>query len=338
MKSLFTILFLFLSITCKSQIWVNKESCQGDFSSAINASTKNALGEVILCGYTMNAGSNKDILLIKINNAGDTLWTTTYDGPGNGMDEALDIVTDINNNILITGYQRGNATGTDMATLKFNSNGQLLWVQSYLSNINTDQTDRGNSLAVDLNCNVYVTGQTDVDASSVNNDNYVTIKYGPTGTLIWSVLKNGLGNGTDRPVRLVLDAQNNVYVTGRSFNGFDDDYLTIKYNGNNGTVIWEKILDRTHHDRPTDMVINSQNGNIYITGRSRNINYDYVTVAYNSSGTLVWQSVFDYIDDDRATNICLDANFDVIVTGQSDFDLTTNYNLNTSWKILHLFF
>jgi hypothetical protein len=321
-------LVLHLAHNSTSQIWVNKESCQGDFSSAINASTKNAQGEVLLCGYTMNAGSNKDILLMKINNSGDTLWTKTYDGPGNGMDEALDVVTDVNNNIYVIGYQRGNGTGTDMATLKFDTNGQLVWVQSYLSNINTDQTDRGNSLAVDQSGNVYVTGQTDIDASSVNNDNFITIKYGPAGTLIWSVLKNGLGNGTDRPVKLVLDAQNNVFITGRSFNGFDDDYLTIKYSGSNGAVLWEKLLDRTHHDRPTDMVINPQNGNVYVTGRSRNINYDYVTVAYNSSGSLIWQSVYDYLDDDRATNICLDANANVIVTGQSDFDLTANFNYN----------
>jgi hypothetical protein len=146
--------------------------------------------------------------------------------------------------------------------------------------------------------------------------------------MIWSVQKNGLGNAADRPVKLVLDAQSNVYVAGRSFNGFDDDYLTIKYNGTNGVVLWQSIVDRTHNDRPTDMVINSQNGFVYVTGRSKNINYDYVTVAYNGTGNLVWQSVYDYIDDDRATNICLDANFDVIVTGQSDFDLTANYNYN----------
>lgn len=315
-------------MTCSSQIWVNKESGQGDYSSAINASAKNSQGEVLLCGYTVNPGENKDLLLIKINSAGDTLWTKIYDGPGNGMDEGIDVVTDANDNIYVTGYQRGSGTGTDMVTLKFSTSGQIIWVQSYLSNINTDQTDRGNSIAVDANGNVYVTGQTDVDASAVNNDNYVTIKYSQTGTMLWSVIKNGLGNGADRPVKLVLDPQNNVIVTGRSFNGFDDDYLTIKYNGNNGVVLWEKTVDRTHHDRPTDMVINSQNGNVYITGRSRNINYDYVTVAYNSAGTLIWQAIYDYLDDDRATNICLDANADVIVTGQSDFDLTTNYNYN----------
>jgi uncharacterized delta-60 repeat protein len=327
-KFLFYIVIQSLGWTCFSQIWENKESGQGDYSAAINASTKDNQGNIVLCGYTLNAGVNKDILIVKISNAGDTIWSHTYDGPGNGMDEGLDIVTDVNNFIYVTGYQRGGATGTDMVTLKVDPNGQVLWVQSYLSNINTDQTDRGNSVAVDASGNVYVTGQTDVDASATNNDNFITIKYNSAGTLIWSILKNGSGNGADRPVKICLDAQNNVYVTGRSFNGFDDDYLTIKYNGATGATVWEKILDRTHHDRPTDMVVNQLNGNIYVTGRSRNINYDYVTVAYNTTGTVVWQAIYDYLDDDRATNICLDPNANVIVTGQSDFDLTTNYNYN----------
>lgn len=328
MKKIIFFLLLGHSFYSQAQIWVNNETGQGDYSSSINASCKNSMGEAILCGFSVNQGSNKDILLLKVNSSGDTLWSTIYDGPGNGMDEALDVVNDANNNIYLTGYQRGNGTGTDMVIMKYSSSGQLIWVQSYLSNINTDQTDRGNSIIVDGVGNVYVTGQTDIDASSVNNDNYITLKYNSSGSLLWSVQKNGLGNGADRPVRIVLDAQNNPIVTGRSFNGFDDDYLTIKYNGQNGAVIWEKTLDRTHHDRPTDMIINTQTGNIYVTGRSRNINYDYVTVAYNSSGTQIWQAIYDYLDDDRATSMCFDSNMDVIVTGQSDFDLTTNFNYN----------
>jgi uncharacterized delta-60 repeat protein len=329
MKKIFLYLIVqFVGWSCFGQIWENMESGQGDYSAAIDASTKDGNGDVLLCGYTVNAGVSKDILVMKISITGDTLWTQTYNGPGNGMDEALDIVTDVNNFVYITGYQRGGATGTDMVTLKYSPNGQLIWVQSYLSNINTDQTDRGNSIAVDANGNVYVTGQTDVDASAVNNDNFITIKYNSSGSVVWSNLKNGLGNAADRPVKICLDAQNNVYVTGRSFNGFDDDYLTIKYNGSTGVTLWEKLLDRTHHDRPTDMVFNPQNGFVYVTGRSRNINYDYVTVAYNSTGTLVWQAIYDYLDDDRATSICLDINSDVIVTGQSDVDLTTNFNYN----------
>jgi hypothetical protein len=76
------------------------------------------------------------------------------------------------------------------------------------------------------------------------------------------------------------------------------------------------------------MVINRTNGNIYVTGRSKDITYDYVTVAYNSAGTELWQAIYDDIDDDRATGIAINANGELFVTGQSDVDATTNFNYN----------
>lgn len=325
------LLFVFYFLTSSSLIyaqWTNTYNGQGDKSSGINASAPDLNGNVYLCGFTTNIGASKDIMVLKLNSAGDTLWTNVYDGPGNGMDEALAIVVDQNSNSYITGYQRGSGTGTDMVTIKYNAAGQRVWVKSYISNINSDQTDKGNAIAVDQNGNVYVTGQSDSDATSVNNDDYVTIKYSSTGTQTWIAIKNGSGNGTDRAVKIVLDATNNVYVTGRSFNGAEDDYLTIKYNGTNGTQVWQQLLDRTRYDRPTDMVINRTNGNIYVTGRSKDITYDYVTVAYNSTGTELWQAIYDDIDDDRATGIAINANGELFVTGQSDVDATTNFNYN----------
>ena len=324
-------LFVFCSLISSSLVhaqWTNTYNGQGDKSSVITSSATDQSGNIYLCGSTINIGASKDILVLKLNSNGDTLWTNVYDGPGNGMDEALAIVVDQNSNSYITGFQRGSGTGTDMVTIKYDANGQRVWVKPYISNINSDQTDKGNAIAVDQNGNVYVTGQSDSDATSVNNDDYVTIKYSSTGTQSWIALKNGSGNGTDRAVKIVLDATNNVYVTGRSFNGAEDDYLTIKYNGANGSLVWEQILDRTRFDRPTDMVINRTTGNVYVTGRSRDITYDYVTVAYNSTGTELWQAIYDNIDDDRATGIAINAAGELFVTGQSDVDATTNFNYN----------
>jgi hypothetical protein len=74
------------------------------------------------------------------------------------------------------------------------------------------------------------------------------------------------------------------------------------------------------------MVINNSNGNVYVTGRSRDVNYDYLTVCYNSSGVRQWQAIYNNVDDDRTTGIGLDGSGNLYVTGQSDVDPTANYN------------
>lgn len=324
------IVLIFVSVNVffiKAQ-WINKLKGQGDFSASFNANTKDNQGNLYFCGSTLNIDRNKDILVMKTSSAGDTLWTNVYNGPGSGMDEATAIAVDVNFNVYITGYQRGSGTGTDMVTIKYNASGVIQWIQPYLSPTQSDQTDKGISIALDASGNIYVTGQSDNDPSIVNNDDYITIKYNASGTQQWLSVFNGLGDGTDRPVKIALDPSNNPVVTGRSFNGTEDDYLTIKYNGANGATLWQQILDRTSNDRPTDMVVNTTNGNVYVTGRSKNINYDYVTVAYNAAGNLLWQAIYDYVDDDRATCITLNSAGEVIVSGHSDFDLTANVNYN----------
>lgn len=327
-NNLILIIVLSVIVNKGNAQWVNKLKGQGDFSATFNATAKDNQGNLYFCGSTVNIDKNKDILVIKTSSNGDTIWSNVYNGPASGMDEARAIAVDINSNVYITGFHRGSGTGTDMVTIKYNSSGNIQWIKSYLSSIQSDQTDRGNSIAVDASGNVYVTGQSDSDPSLNNNDDFVTIKYNSSGVQQWIRIKNGIGNGTDRPVKILLDASNNPVITGRSFNGSEDDYLTIKYNGLTGATLWEQLLDRTRYDRPSDMVINLTNGNTYVTGRSKNITYDYVTVAYSSTGNLLWQAVYDYVDDDRATCIALSPNGEILVSGQSDFDLSTNFNYN----------
>ena len=62
---------------------------------------------VYLGGYTVNSGTYKDMLLVKLNAAGDTVFTRVYNGAGNNADDILDLALDAAGNIYITGYQFG---------------------------------------------------------------------------------------------------------------------------------------------------------------------------------------------------------------------------------------
>jgi hypothetical protein len=160
-----------------------------------------------------------------------------------------------------------------------------LWAQNY-NYEGGNAYDQANSIVIDPAGNVIVTGQSDNDASSVTNDDYLTVKYSSSGTLLWNKRYNGLGNGTDRAVKVVTDNSSNIYITGRSYNGNDDDYATIKYD-ENGVQQWIKFGDRTHTDRATAMVIDAS-ANLYVTGWSSNgVNDDFYTIKYTNTGVPV---------------------------------------------------
>ena len=83
------------------------------------------------------------------------LWTKHYNGPANGYDAGQAIAVDANGNAYVTGNHT-TATGLDCATLKYSTDGDLLWTASY------DGPDNGGdvliSIALDDLANVYVSG------------------------------------------------------------------------------------------------------------------------------------------------------------------------------------
>lgn len=306
--------------------WVFRYNGEGDFSDRFTCMTNDGDGNIYSGGSSVNIGTDRDFLIQKTDGDGNVTWRQMYNATGNGPDEITAIWVDGAQNVYVTGFGKSIDVGNDFLTLKFDPNGVLLWSATYNYEV-ANAYDQPNSIAVDGIGNVIVTGQSDSDPSSLTKDDYLTVKYSSAGSLLWLQRYNGLGDGTDRAVKVVVDNNNNIYVTGRSYNGSYDDYATIKYDPN-GTQQWLKYGDRSFTDRATSMVIDA-NSNIYVTGWSSNgTNDDFYTIKYNSSGAPQWSKVVDGVDQDRALAIAVDASGNVYVTGTSDGDSGPFANLN----------
>src|SRR5688572_8954205 len=95
---------------------------------------------------------------------------------------------------------------------------------------------------------------------------------------------------------VVIDANNNVYVTGRSQDKKgNDDYATIKYSPS-GQQLWVARYNGTGngYDIPHGLTVDAE-GNVYVTGGSlgSGTGYDYATVKYNSAGAQQWVARYD---------------------------------------------
>jgi hypothetical protein len=153
------------------------------------------------------------------------------------------------------------------------------WVRRYNGPGNGD--DRAHDLALDSQGNVYVTGASEGSGTGFD---YATLKYSPSGQLLWAKRYNGPGNGSDSAYALALDSQGNVYVTGRSEgSGTDYDYATRKYSPS-GDLLWAKRYNGpgNSHDFAYALALDSQ-GNVYVTGASwgSGTGYDYATIRYS---------------------------------------------------------
>jgi len=199
------------------------------------------------------------------------------------------------------------------------------WVARYsFANISSvwNDTDAGNSVAIDEHGYVYVTGGS--MRGSENGSDIVTIKYSPAGVQEWLTVYKAPGNGgADYGTVIALDNMGNVYVAGSSYgigNVFQD-FITIKYNSA-GQQQWEARYNGPGRspESITAMALDSQ-GNVIVTGQSEGgtgFSMDIATVKYNSAGVQQWVVRYNSPAnfDDYPNSIVIDSKDNIYIAGQ----------------------
>ena len=101
--------FLFLSFALKAQTpnlhWAYNNNGKSFYEDRGQQIAIDSQGNIITVGYAQNHCTDLDIVVLKYNSAGDTLWRALYTGMGNYNDEDTpsDICLDATGNIYITG-------------------------------------------------------------------------------------------------------------------------------------------------------------------------------------------------------------------------------------------
>ncbi len=272
---------------------------------------------IYVTGYSWGNGTSSDYATIKYDSAGNRSWVDRYNGPGSSEDWAWDIALDKSGNIYMTGWSTGNGTGSDFATIKYDSNGSQLWVARY--NGPANGFDLAYALALDNAGNVYVTGWSQ---GIVTDADYATIKYDSNGNQIWVARYNGPAIGEDKVSAVAVDSAGNIYVTGSSTgNGTGADYTTIKYD-TEGNQLWVTRYNGPANkaDQASAITLDGL-GNIYVTGSSAgsSTGIDYATVKYDSLGNQLWVARYNGTasGEDSAAALAVDMSSSVYVTGAS---------------------
>ncbi len=89
-------------------------------------------GTLNVTGFSERTGFNcDDYCTIKYNPNGVQQWVARYNNGASSVNDAVGLVLDKSGNIYITGYSTNTNGYNDFATIKYNTNGDSLWVRRY---------------------------------------------------------------------------------------------------------------------------------------------------------------------------------------------------------------
>jgi uncharacterized delta-60 repeat protein len=314
----------------------------------------NDSGFVYVTGSSFNNTGKDDFTTIKYSPEGTEVWISRYSRLENSYDKAGKIILDKFGNLLVGGSSivkyspagtelwvvpnpkismynmcmdiSGNLFSTvntyDLSTstaVKFDSNGNEIW--SLVQNSPGLSSEHPKKIKMDSEGNVIIIGYTLNPATRVD---YSVLKYDTSGVLLWTAVYNGPNNSSDYLTAVVVDASDNIYVTGgTSVYDSNYDWATIKFN-KDGEQQWTAYFDggANYIDNANDIAVDASQ-NVYITGyvskTSSSLNFDFATIKYSASGTEEWVAYYEGIDalDDKAACVALDDSGNVYVSGSS---------------------
>ena len=268
-------------------------------------------GNVFVSG-SMTGTTLTDYITIKYNSSGDEQWRRVFTGLIE--DRAIDMALDNSGNICVTGLSE-NQTGTyDIVTIKYNTQGDSVWVKRY-NGASSTAMDQPVAMFIDSDDNIYVSGFTFGSTPMV----FVTIKYSPQGDSLW-VAKFPSG-GTSLPRDIIGDNAGNVYVYGRGT-------TVLKYDPE-GNLLWNKNYSFEAAESNKILCIDNS-GNIYFAAIKNTSTFgDFAVVKINSAGDTIWTGVYNGLGNlqanhDEPTSICIDNNGNIFLTGRV-YALSTYY-------------
>ncbi len=119
-----------------------------------------------------------------------------HDGEGSSEDYGYHATVDSQGNVVLTGRATNAAGVLEILTVKYDRNGSKQWARTYPAP--GGGPDFGWGIAVDAAGNAFVAG----DSAGVGGDyDIVVLKYGPSGTLLWSQRYDGPGGGASMESR-----------------------------------------------------------------------------------------------------------------------------------------
>lgn len=226
----------------------------------------------------VTGGINLNIVTIKYNQYGDTLWRKSWGMPGYTC-QGLSICFDADTNPCVAGMANQSASNYKLVIIKYNrTTGDTLWLRYDALNA-TNMGQANVHIAVDNNKNIYV--------ASKNGVKCWLVKYNSSGTRQWG--RSYQYGNSDGWRDMCVSNKGYIYCAGTSVTYETETVIAVKYD----TLLYgDTIWTRQYHPSASegaDAVDIDNNDNMYIAGTTRDLGYQRtLVVKYDSSGNKKW--------------------------------------------------
>lgn len=258
----------------------------------INQSGRDVLttsdGGYIITGMTETSiPDDSDIIIMKTNNLGDTLWTKTYGGTQ--ADYPYAILNTNDGNYFIVGFTKSFGAGnSDTWLLKINPSGDTLWSKTY----GGSGYDEARNIIATIDGNYMIVGR----SKTGSNDDAYLMKINPAGTIIWKKNYGGPQIEIGHSVKECLDG--GFVFMGQTWSygkGMGDIYL-IKTNPA-GDTTWTKTFGGVGTDDGNDILVNTDS--TFTIGAETNSpdpqangDIDVELLKVDMNGMLIWKKFY----------------------------------------------
>lgn len=281
-STVYLLAFHYLTIkydTNGNELWVRSYR-EGNYSFSRDMAVDPS-GNVYVTGQMLTCpgfACDTDYLSVKYDTAGSLQWAKRYDQ--GYLDIGWAVALDSSGNVYVAGESTPGPPPSepDYATVKYDANGNELWVNRH----DRGGIDRAADIAVDIAGNAFVTGSTN------DNGDYTTIKYDVNGNTSW--VRDYDGGAGDIASAIEADSSGNVYVTGISLavsSTPGDDYLTLKYD-TDGNELWTRAYTGFFNPYPPPSLALDPADNVYVAGNitTGGDYYDFLTIKYSQGPTI----------------------------------------------------
>ncbi len=235
----------------------------------------------------LESSGSSDIFVAKLDNDGSWLWIKTAGGEDNDFRVGIDINTDNNGNIYITGYFQGDVSFDsttlsskgnyfDIFVAKLDNDGNWLWAKQ----AGGDNNDFSKEIMTDIVGNSSITGTFSGNAtfgsttlSSVGETDIFVAKLSSNGNWLWA--KKAGGINVDNSSSITLDSSEKCYITGNfrgratfgstTLSSVGETDIFVAKLSSNGNWLWAKKAGGINDDSSWSIDVD-ENHNCYITG------------------------------------------------------------------------
>ncbi len=297
-------------------IWTKKYNFDNNYSTTGLIQTVS--NDIFICTSSDKNYSTSlyDILLIKTNDIGDTIWTKTYGTSDNEYFKSIIKTSD--GNILISCETKNHTNNnlSDVYVLKVNTDGDVIWSSIY-EDLNSEEIF---SVLETQNGEYLLTGQ----AYPANFETQIyLLKINSSGEKLWD---KKMGEKCTATSTIEL-SNGDLVMSGKVLYKGDAQQAIVKTD-NLGNPIWSKIYGDNKHSEYCTSIKEKPDGTFLICGYSTSINNyevrpDILLSNIDQNGNKIWSKIFGSSKDDIAQNMLLDANENIIITGHTTSDLYT---------------